>query len=350
MSLTSSNLFASIIDQKLGFSFGKPKRVDEKSLTVVLPILRERSLNRQYITFPETEKVLVFDTGKIDQMEVDNKCDDHVFIRSGTLFKGATQERALQRSAIVFAGKKATLEVRCVHASREINPSASVKNGGLTPLDLDQANYSHGYSPKDQHTTWANVYKSTSNMSALYGGGGGSSMSAGMSREFHGTVWGGSNAPNVHGANYFSAPTGSDDLAKHLDAFSVNFEEILSKIKRDEGQSGLALITESGVQTIETFDHADSWKAIHEAAVKRMGTALVTEDKESVFEFKPENAHKMVNRVLAMDFARKNIFKHRPSNGEPSVEITGLTAPGYVGELVEVNDQVMHLTILKRTD
>lgn len=348
MSLTASNVFASLSEQKLGFSFGKPKRVGEASLTVVLPILRETSIKRQYLTFPETDKVLVFDTGQIDKMEVDNKADDHVFIRSGTLFKGATQERALQRSAIVFAGQKATLEVRCVHATRGIRPNAKTKWGGLTPLDLDQANYSHHYTPKDQSTTWSNVHKSTANYCSLsdYAK---SSMSARSSSALPASnTAGGSFGGGVSG--HYEAPHAMDDLASHMDAFALNFDEILSKVKRDDGQAGLALITDGGVQTVEIFDHPDSWKALHEAAVKRMGAELVKEDKDSVFEFKPENAHKMVNRVLSMSWARKNIFKHRPSNGEPAVEITGLTADGYVGEMVEVNEQLMHLTILKRTD
>lgn len=366
MSLTASNVFASLSEQKLGFTFGNPKRVDEKSLTVILPILRDTSLKRQYITFPETDKALVFDTGAIDKMEVHNQGEDHVFIRSGTLFTGKTQSRALQRSAIVFAGDKVKLEVRCVHATHGINPKAKTEYGGITPLGLDQANYSAGYAPKDQGTTWSNVQKSTSNMCSMMGSLKSETsrdrqfrMSSLSSLHSHGHssgcsgVWA-SNAGSSpgstesHNINWHQA--GGDDLSKHFNDFAQHFDEVLSKVKLEEKQSGVALITDSGVQTVEIFDHPDSWKALHEAAVKRMGAELVKEDRESVFEFKPENAHKMVNRVLGMDWARKNIFKHRPSNGEPSVEITGLTASGFVGELVEVNDQVVHLTILKRTD
>lgn len=351
MSLTASNVFVSLSDQKLGFSYAKPKRVDEKSLTVVLPIIRETSIKRQYITFPETDKCLVFDTGKIDQMEVDNKSEDHVFIRSGTLFRGSTQERALQRSAVVIAGQKMGLEVRCVHATRGIRGKAETKWGGLTPLNLDQNNYDKHYTPKDQQTTWSNVHNSNAAYCSLSGQMHGSlkasaSFHDSATRDFHETYWSSSASGQSVSGNWASS-SGMDDLASHMDLFAAQFDEVLSKIKREENQAGLALITDGGVQTIEIFDHADSWKALHEAAVKRMGAELVKEDKESVFEFKPNHAHKMVNRVLAMDWNRKNIFTRRPNNGEPLIEITGLTAVGFVGEIVEMNEQVVHLTILK---
>lgn len=357
-------LLSPLAEQKFGYSFGNPIRVDEKSLAVVLPILRTTSLNRQYITFPETEKVIVFDTGKIDEMDAENQTDQNVFVRSGTLFRGATQERALMRSAVLFPGKKQKLGVRCVHASRGINPSSKVSYGGITPLDFDASNYSAGFSPKSQADYWHNVHSSTKMMNSMMGknpskmGAMGDIHSAqsAMRRHRHQAMWMSSAAgfegaamPEIHDSlSHDGAFNKGDDLHSTFAEFSMHFDEVLSKVKIVENQAGVALITQSGVETIEFFDHRDSWKALHDAAVKRLGSNIVGKDSESVFEYKPENAVKQVNRVLALDWKLNRIFKHRPNNGEPEVEITGLTADGFVGEAVEANGSLIHLTILKQ--
>jgi len=144
-----------------------------------------------------------------------------------------------------------------------------------------------------------------------------------------------------------SHPNLSDDLVGNFNEFSLHFESLLSKVKRITNQVGLALINQNGVETVEFFDHQLSWKALHECAIKRLGSNIVDPGNASVFEYKPENAIRAVNEVLGMDYKTNRIYHHRPSNGEPEVEITGLTAKEYVGEAVELNGSLVHLVLLK---
>ena len=140
----------------------------------------------------------------------------------------------------------------------------------------------------------------------------------------------------------------ADDLASNMAAFEKNYEQLLSKVKLEDDQVGVVLITDTGVQMIESFDHPVSWRCLHETAVKSMGTDMVKEDKESVFEFKPDHALSLTQKVLAMDFEHNSIYHHPGKDETPSVTITGLTAKGYVGEVVEVNGEVIHLVIFKQ--
>ena len=354
-------IMKSVAESKLGYSYGKPLRVDEKALTVVLPILRETSLHRQYITFPETEKVNVFDLCKIDQMEADNQSGENVFIRSGTLFTGATQSRALQRSVVLFPNRKQILEVRCVHRSRGISGNTKVKYGGITPLDVEKGVYGDGYKPLDQATYWSNV--STSNMKmdqkmgkvhkpSPHAQGIHDILSRRACTARDDTAYYSSFVQDCSSGPIIGSASGSwhanDDLHTTFNQFASQFESVLSKVKLMENQAGIALINQSGVETIEFFDHNLSWKALHESAVKRLGSNITDQGDESVFEYKPENAIKAVNRVLGLDFKTNNIFRHRPSNGEPEIEITGLTADNYVGEAVELNGSLIHLVLLKK--
>jgi hypothetical protein len=384
MAKTLDAAFSAVMEEKQGFRFGKPQRLDEKSLAVVLPIVRASSLGRSYVTFPECQdQVLVFDTGKIDVMEADNKTDQNVFVRSGTLFKGATQERALQRSAFLFPKEKAKLSVRCVHATRGINPNSIVTYGGVTPLAFDQKVYDEGYTPADQSTYWSSVNETTKMFCGLTGkapkiGKGQSSsmpesMRAVLRSQSPGAWYGvsshhqypmayasNSNSPEetltgsageLIGAKMdmasFPAP-GQDDLASHLDDFATSFDSLLSKLELQENQVGLGLITHTGVQTIEFFDHTYSWQALHESAIKRIGSHVISKADPSVFEYKPEAAKAQIKKILDLDWDTKKIWGHQSSNGDPDVKLTGLSAEGFVGEAMEVNKNLIHLVILKR--
>jgi hypothetical protein len=271
------------------------------------------------------------------------------------------------------------LDVRCVHQTHGIRSGAEFKYGGITPLEVDSSMYAAGYRPQDQQTMWNAVRRSTAAMremadfpvtapqtpreaalqAASLRSRTPSAPAQGVvpSRDAGGTAVGEeedshlgdfvedrsivARAPrmfNVNLRNQYAGgfERGADDLKNNFDQFARSFDEILSKARLQENQVGLGLITDKGCKTI------------HKDAVKRMGTELLRgSDNTSVFEYKPENAINAVRKVLALDYKTNPIYEHKPSNGEPHVAILGLTATGYVGEVVELDGRVIHLTILE---
>src|SRR5262245_31453545 len=168
--ISASTILQLISEESMGFRFGKPERPNEASLACILPILRETSQERQYITLPETENVLVSDSGTINKINLKNASKKNVFVRSGTIFEGkGTQSRALTRSAVLFPGTEVALDVRCVHQTHGIRGGAEFKYGGITPLAVDASLYAAGYRPQDQHTVWNAVRKTTASMRAMAG-------------------------------------------------------------------------------------------------------------------------------------------------------------------------------------
>jgi hypothetical protein len=358
--LERSSALKTLCDEELGFRFGDPLRVSEKSLAVVVPILRKTAAHRQYVTLPEAgSNVDIRDTGRIDRFEVKNHTEENLFIRFGTIFKGATQERSLLRSALVFPGAKVEVEVRCVHASRGIRPGTKTSYGGYTNLDYDQRIYAENFGTGK--ATQAHVWRTVDAVSASMFQGGGSSGTLNRdqriraesapswtSRIGRGYGWTPTATPPRGGAQAESeaSPYG-DDFASNLDAFTRNFEDVIRSVEMQEDQSGFALISSSGVETVETFDSPLSWKAIHEDAVKRIGAKLIDQPSLSVFEYKPEKAKEAIRAVLSKPFREKVIWEHKPNNGDPHVLITGLADDGYTGEVVEVDHRVIHLCIIK---
>jgi len=359
--LERSSALQTLCDEELGFRFGDPLRVSEKSLAVVVPILRKTAAHRQYVTLPEAgSNVDIHDTGRIDCFEVKNHTEENLFIRFGTIFKGDTQERSLLRSALVFPGAKVEVEVRCVHASKGIRPGTKTSYGGYTNLDYDQRIYTENFGTGK--ATQAHVWQTVNAVSAMMFRGGGLSATLHRDQQIRaestpswvgGTSGGsrvgrGPTAAPPRGAAQPNAPSPySDDFASNLDAFTRDFEDVIRSVEIQEDQSGFFLISSSGVETVETFDSPLSWKAIHQDAVKRIGTKLVDQSSLSVFEYKPEKAKEAVRAVLSKPFREKVIWEHKPNNGDPYVLITGLAGDGYTGEVVEVDHRVIHLCLIK---
>lgn len=393
---SSVRAFLSLVaESKRGFKFGEPERIQEDGMCAVVPILRKTSIRRQYVTFPESPQVVVNDTGRIDHFSAKNPTEHNVFVRCGTIFKGSTQERCLVRSAVLFPGKTADLEVRCIHASRGIQGGASTKYGGVVPFELDQSSYGNGYKPADQHAYWDGVEsyvgktgmasgaahsdvmsqqwagqrftrhpsglmapqgilrhmahdgESDESVASSYSASGALPQPTSPLPRYGGEVKtaGGIRLPSSTSCSS-SSSSSSSDLHSTIEAFSTNIDDVLRRVKRLPNQVGLGVITDKCCQTIELFDVQDSWAALHGDAVKRVGQDLSR--KNNAFEFNAEFAKQTVMATLADEYQENVILEHRPSNGEPPVRIVGLTSERFLGEVVEIEGRVIHLILNRR--
>jgi hypothetical protein len=362
--LNRASILFALSNQKLGFEFGKPERVNEESLSVVLPILRHSVTPRTYTTFPETEALKVKDSGSIDTMKAKNEGELSIFLRSGTIFKGSTQERASLRSMIVLPGQEVDVKVRCIHASRGITRDAAVKYGGSIPLMMEQMSYGSNFAPQDQGKYWQNVQTVSASMNMATGGE--QTGNVNQAEQYrHQTIrtaspflrsqaYTGVISDQALGGLYVTQSldggtlgAGADDLHSQFADFSKSFDDVLSKVNLVDDQVGLGLITERGCETIELFDAHDSWKGLHGDAVKRLGPNMASKDKASVFEYKPEKAIEVVQAVLALPFEEKVIYEHKPNNGDPAFSVVSLSAKDYTGEVVEFDGKVIHMLLLK---
>ena len=91
--LSVNSICKIVADEKFGFKFGKPDRPSAESLSCILPILRETSQVRQYVTYPETDQVLAHDSGSINKVNLLNSSKENVFVWSGTIFAGKGRRR-----------------------------------------------------------------------------------------------------------------------------------------------------------------------------------------------------------------------------------------------------------------
>jgi hypothetical protein len=376
----SKTLF-SLYSESDGYKLGAPQRVSEDSLVCVVPILRETDLDRNYVTLPEAQdKAKITDAGPVNELRISNPSKDNLYLRFSTVFAGAMQERTLIRSHVILAGaENVKLEVRCVHASKPTRAGAKATYAGYAPLEMDQKIYGRGFSTPSQQYVWSCVSSTTANymaraQSARSSPSGSTERSSltDTTREPRKASYqrsrASSNTTSVGTVTFtpyqsdvsladarrlltaaldkMSLGRNSDDLYSNIQAFNQTFEHVIRSVELQPHQAGYALVSNLGVETIESFDQEDSWRAIHSDAVKRIGTKLV-DQKRKTFIFNPEVAHSEVRDVLSLDFEEKEIYRHKSNNGDPDIVITGLAATGYNGEVVEVGGRVIHLAILR---
>ncbi len=302
-----------IKDEKEGFSFGEPWRFDENSLTAVLPILRDSKEVRKYLVLAEAKRVSLEDTGDINAVLVTNNEKKPVFIRVGNIFAGKTQERAATVSRVVMPGKTEKVDVVCIHASKPISGGAEVKSAGLTPRSIDLT---------AQDRTWesAHMYSAmtTNMMSVSLSNSGGPSMSASFT------------------------PAPIDDITANLKNFSKAIEGVLKKVPYTKSQVGVVLLDTKGCAGLEAFDLSASWKAIKDDVVRREGEKISEQDKDNVFEYKPEKAKAQTKKALGS-------FKEQPLYEDKDTQTIKISRGDFVGEVTVLKNKVIHLNLTKGT-
>lgn len=139
--------------------------VQQGNLQMFLITGTEEIRNKQYITLSEAlidKKVIVKETGSVNELSIDNNSDDYVFIHSGDIVKGGKQDRTISMDVIIPPKtKNIPLQSFCVEHNRwrkrgqEDVHSFSYNTKMLSSKELKlAAKYN-----KSQSEVWDNVAK-----------------------------------------------------------------------------------------------------------------------------------------------------------------------------------------------
>lgn len=316
-----------ILGKKDDFELGSPWKYSDKSMGVVVPILRCGEYTRDYITLPEVKDKAEFkDLGGISPIEVKHNESLPLFIRSGTVLEGISgQDRAVIHSMVLDPQVDVKIDVRCVYASRPTSYGGGFKYGGYAPKIVHQ-NLSRG-----QSQTWGGVHSffAMSNLSTptvarrrVYGARAKDNIGAmGVERIKHDDL------PNIKKAQM------------ELDN---NIQSILKEVPVLENQIGAIIVGMRGVVGVETFDSPISWKAQYKEAIANYSDELAEKAEKSLFKFDESNVMNVITDFL-----------HSVSNAE--VEPINKSAfliklRGFTGEVVTNLGHVIHLFLMKNEE
>lgn len=321
--------FLSNLSKEVGYKFGSPWRYSDKSLGVIIPILKigyEKGFEeREYITIEEAKDqgISFKDTGRIDRVIVESSLGKVIFIRSGTALKSlGTQPRAVETSVVIMpeVGKKDTkqeIPVRCIHSSKPISGGTKFTYAGDVPVEVRSALLSKS----GQGETWSAVGRTTHRL---------------MSTRF------GSSGSHSDSHRYAFSPDNLVGVMEEVDKFTGNIDDILAKVPLFEDQVGAVFLDMKEVVGMEMFDHPKSWEAIHKEVEKRLGESTAREEDKSFF--KPD-----YDRVkpLTFEFLKKLLESEKQETSHGIVSTVSLKGDGIVGEATTINGKVIHIVGIK---
>lgn len=330
-----------VAEEKDGFKFGKPWKQSNKSLGLVIPILREKDIKREYVMLEETKNITIEDTGSIDKVRIINKGDQSVFIRSGVILAGDTQERAVVSSVIIMPNTTEEVEVKCVHASKGIRSGTKMKAKNYAPPVVLSALYS-----RNQGKVWNSVQQYSSHMRNKSIGG------------FHTLYSQTSGGPRLHNRRIGAVKrldsmedhpisASSDDLIGTIEEVELSkksIDEAIKDIPVMKHQVGAIIFDASGIVGFEVFDSAISWKALHKKVISKYGDVLQKEQEEPLFELKEEVIPKKI-RAFVEDIMKSDEKKSHESKIATTIFIDGTKI---VGEYTEANGGIVHVIAFKR--
>lgn len=330
--------FLNNLSKEIGYKFGSPWRYSDKSLGVMIPILKigyEKGFEeREYITIEEAKDqgISFKDTGRIDRVIVESPLGKVVFIRSGTALKSmGTQPRAVETSVVIMpeTGKKDTrqeIPVRCIHSSKPISGGTKFTYAGDVPTEVRGALLSKS----GQSETWSAVGRTTHRL-----------MSTTLGRASYDDSHIGSHG---YSAGIRSTRLHNDlvGVMEEVDKFTGNIDDVLAKVPLFEDQVGAVFLDMKEVVGIEMFDHPKSWEAIHKEVEKRLGESTAREEDKSFFKPDYERV-----KPLTFEFLKKLLESDKKETSHGIVSTISLQGDGIVGEATTINGKVIHLVGIK---
>lgn len=362
-----------IADSRLGFELGAPWKYSEEALVVVVPILRKAEIEREYVTMYEVLKELgMKDTGNISQVELQNKTGKAVFVRAGTIFTGATQNRAAQHSG-VYTGEKEKINVRCVHAVHPISSGQKMEFGDIAPASVTM-NLMAG----DQSDVWNSIRDYTGGSKRVRRFSTIRHSSEGIGGAFDGNLLGrrdervGYSGDSTHyafspsgsrtksGSSHFRSsglysmdrsagspvPTGSPDLLGHLEKMKSGkavLDDMMQRAPLFDNQVGAIIIDPVGVVAFETFDSKKSWESVKKEVIEKYGDKTKEQPAEHLFEMKPE----MIPVLLKKFISQLDNMKESTIRKDGFSETREVLGKDVVGEYTLVKGQPIHVLLLK---
>lgn len=339
-----SGILLDIAHERNGYSIGEPWRFTQHSLAAVVPLVRVNNTpSRAYRLLAERkDEVKVKDTGNIELLQLVNTGEYPVLVKAGEVLVGATQSRILTVSQVVMAGEKVDVACACVHSSQGIREGQGMTPGIYSPLEVRRAVY-HGHysrqgslSPsylRDQSSIWGSV-----NSYARSAAGRTHSL-ASMAR----TADEGTPVQDFMESLNPTYHTPSEDLAGRVSEAQTKYEDILKQVPKTDHQVGMALLAMNGLESLETFEHPDSWEGMRRAILGAESDKISDiSDQNGVFEFRPEKAKDIIRELLSGEFGEKVALERAHT------QTVILDAKQFVGEVVTLDDVPIHCAFVRK--
>ena len=401
-------LIKSIKEETNGYKLGKPWRHSDKSLTCVIPVLKTTEDHpREYITITEAKKVVITDTGNINEARIKNEEDKPIFLRLGEILAGGTQERAVTSSRVIFPGEETLIPIACIHASKGIHSGATFHFDGYAShkdysyiynvhnygkanqqeswnLDRTYTSYAdevlrkHGFQPAQQEPNYSWSSNNTSNIPGLFNSLGSFSTSRSPSDSSRHGSW--SSDSNTHGTPnpyWQDSTTSGDGIQDSLTNTQIPPQDV-RLYTQQIGQIGQPFINQADDLTSKHKEVNDLLEDIMKKVPlfeDQIGLALIDPDGFKCLDcYDVKLSYKAIKEALVgketaaiSDTDEKSVFEYKPDVAKKAInkvlehtfeenivhesknsKTITLNLDGYMGEAVLLGNKIIHLVITRK--
>ncbi len=352
-----SDILLDIAAEQNGYTIGKPWRFTEHSLAAVVPLVRETQEPRGYLLFGESGKVKVKDTGSINELELVNQDEWPVLIKGGEVLEGATQSRAIAMSQVLMPGEKVIAQCACVYSTKGIRHGQGMEVGGYAPVDVrnevfagryrkdGHLNDNYCYDGRIQNRVWQGVKETSANFANSVTGIHAFMAHAGGDRAAGEPLGAGPDSLRTTPVRAASYRTPSEDLVGRMSENQVLLKDVLKNVPKVDNQVGLVMLTMQGLESMELFNHPESWVAIRKAILGADADKIADiADQNGLFEFREDKAKEIIHGLLRAEYEESEMVK------KDQTSTFVLSSERFTGEVVVLNDAPIHVAFVKRAN
>lgn len=343
------SMLLDIAHEQNGYSIGDPWRFTQHSLAAVVPLIRvNTALSRAYRLLAERKTdVKVKDTGNIEQIQVLNVGEYPILIKTGEVLIGSTQSRTVTISQVIMPEEKVSVACACVYSSKGIREGQGMTQDVYSPIEVRRAVYSGHFNRdgrlssnyhRDQSGIWGsvNAYSKTSadRVQSFCSAGpmgpqgpAGSAGAAGVAGSFTNAQYN----------------TSSDDLAGRVKENTSKYKDILKEIPKTLHQVGIVLLTISGMESLESFEHPDSWEGLRREILGADADKISDiSNQDNLFEFRPEKTKGIIRAALTTEYDSKIALEREHT------QTIVFCNPQFIGEVVTLDSVPIHCAFVKK--
>jgi len=306
----------SLIQQRIeAIILGEPTVYGQMAL---FPLLDESESLSSYITMDDAitngcaQVTEVSDSGSVPELAFKNSCEQRVFLMEGEELVGAKQNRTLNISILVPAGKEIKIPVTCVESGRWSYDSPAF-------MRSERAHFAKGRRSKMGSVSRHMAYE-------------------GRARADQGEVW----DRISEKARMMRSQSPTSAMGDIFEDHKERVESYVNAFTAEENQAGMLVMVGDDIVGLDLFDCTETLKKLMPKLVRSFALDALEIRSDKTYQPKREDAEDLLNKTAAA-----TISTH---DGVGDGENIRLQSEDVVGGALVVDENVIHLSVFRNDE
>lgn len=284
----------------------------------VFPLIDKDAVAADYIIMDDAitngcaEVTEISEGGSVPELAFKNGCEERVFLMEGEELVGAKQNRTLNLSILVPAGKEITIPVTCVESGRWSYDSPSFKRS-------ERAHFSRGRRSKMASVSYSMRVNERPSAD-------------------QGEVW----DRISEKARRMSSRSATSAMSDIFEDHRERVEDYVEVFAAVENQAGMVVMVGEDIVGLDLFDSSETFSKLMPKLIRSFALDAIEIQKKEPYQPKVTDAEDLLQKTAAA------MTTTHPGVGEG--ENVRLQSDDVVGGALIVDDKVVHLSVFRNDE